>query len=299
MNSKIKTSGRSCATLAALVGLSAMACAAPIAYEGFAYAPGTPLPAMGGCCGWSAPWIGSGAMVAAAPTLAYPLALPSTGNALHNTQVGEAWRTLPPGLATNFGNDLWISWMEMTGAAAGGAFVSLDPVGAGFGTLQINKDAGGLITASVGGPIVNVGLSKGPGSVDFLVVHLKEFTGSTVVDVYLNPTAPLAVVAPSVTLFTATPYSLGRYYYRSDAGQWLDEIRIGTMPGDVAAGAACYANCDGSTTPPILTANDFNCFLNKYAAGDPYANCDGSTTPPILNANDFSCFLNAFAAGCP
>jgi hypothetical protein len=60
----------------------------------------------------------------------------------------------------------------------------------------------------------------------------------------------------------------------------------------------CYANCDHSTSPPILNANDFQCFLNEFAAGDSAANCDGSTTPPILNANDFQCFINAFAAGC-
>jgi hypothetical protein len=60
----------------------------------------------------------------------------------------------------------------------------------------------------------------------------------------------------------------------------------------------CYANCDGSTVPPILNVGDFSCFLNAFAGGDSYANCDGSTTPPILNVGDFSCFLNAFAAGC-
>ena len=62
--------------------------------------------------------------------------------------------------------------------------------------------------------------------------------------------------------------------------------------------AACYANCDASTALPILNANDFQCFLNKFAAGDSYANCDGSTAAPVLNANDFQCFLNKFAAGC-
>jgi hypothetical protein len=62
--------------------------------------------------------------------------------------------------------------------------------------------------------------------------------------------------------------------------------------------STCYPNCDDSTAPPILNANDFQCFLNKYAANDTYANCDGSTNPPILNANDFQCFLNKFAAGC-
>ncbi|MBX3377425.1 MAG: hypothetical protein KF678_10535 [Phycisphaeraceae bacterium] len=62
--------------------------------------------------------------------------------------------------------------------------------------------------------------------------------------------------------------------------------------------AACYPNCDGSTGIPLLTANDFQCFLNAFAAGQSSANCDGSTGSPTLTANDFQCFLNAFAAGC-
>jgi hypothetical protein len=63
--------------------------------------------------------------------------------------------------------------------------------------------------------------------------------------------------------------------------------------------ANCYANCDGSTTPPILNVLDFACFLNSFAAGRLYANCDGSTAAPVLNVLDFACFLNHFAAGCP
>ncbi len=61
---------------------------------------------------------------------------------------------------------------------------------------------------------------------------------------------------------------------------------------------ACYANCDNSTGSPVLTANDFQCFLDRFAASDPYANCDGSTGSPTLTPNDFQCFLNKFAAGC-
>jgi hypothetical protein len=76
-----------------------------------------------------------------------------------------------------------------------------------------------------------------------------------------------------------------------DASAW-DNILVQPVP------AGCYPNCDGSTSNPILNANDFQCFLNKYAAGDSYANCDGSTSNPILNANDFQCFLNKYAAGC-
>jgi hypothetical protein len=62
---------------------------------------------------------------------------------------------------------------------------------------------------------------------------------------------------------------------------------------------SCYANCDGSTTPPVLNVADYACFMNRFAAADPYANCDGSTTPPALNIADFVCFMQTFAAGCP
>ncbi len=61
----------------------------------------------------------------------------------------------------------------------------------------------------------------------------------------------------------------------------------------------CYANCDGSTGTPVLTAADFTCFLQKFRAGDAYANCDGSTGTPQLTAADFTCFLTSFRTGCP
>jgi hypothetical protein len=70
----------------------------------------------------------------------------------------------------------------------------------------------------------------------------------------------------------------------------------------------CYANCDNSTTPPVLNVEDFVCFINEFANGlalppsqqiTHYANCDQSTTEPILNVEDFICFVNEFAQGCP
>ena len=43
-------------------------------------------------------------------------------------------------------------------------------------------------------------------------------------------------------------------------------------PGDfvriITAAAAGYANCDGSTTAPILNVNDFVCFQQRFAAED-------------------------------
>jgi len=60
----------------------------------------------------------------------------------------------------------------------------------------------------------------------------------------------------------------------------------------------CWANCDQSEGAPVLTANDFQCFVDRFAAGNSWANCDGSTVNPILTANDFQCFLDRFVAGC-
>jgi hypothetical protein len=61
----------------------------------------------------------------------------------------------------------------------------------------------------------------------------------------------------------------------------------------------CPANCDGSTSVPVLNIADFTCFLTRFAAGEPSANCDCSTTEPMLNVADFTCFLAKFAQGCP
>jgi hypothetical protein len=64
-------------------------------------------------------------------------------------------------------------------------------------------------------------------------------------------------------------------------------------------GVSCYANCNGSEGPSPLNVDDFTCFINRFAAGDPRANCDESTAPPVLNIDDFLCFMERFSAGCP
>ncbi len=104
----------------------------------------------------------------------------------------------------------------------------------------------------------------------------------------------------------------GQFFETSSATTLLTSgqevyIRIGgnssahgnyTLTIQACGPSSCYANCDASTSAPLLTANDFQCFLNKFAAADAYANCDHSTSNPLLTANDFQCFLNAYAAGC-
>lgn len=115
--------------------------------------------------------------------------------------------------------------------------------------------------------------------------------------------------------FRTTAGTGPKYVARWDGTTWLP---VGTGPGATArslatingelwAGCvgriaryacACYANCDASTAAPTLSANDFQCFLNQFAAGGAYANCDGSSAAPVHTANDFQCFLNRFAVGC-
>lgn len=84
--------------------------------------------------------------------------------------------------------------------------------------------------------------------------------------------------------------SVGGYAVSDATGDNEAFLWIGAAP--------CYANCDQSTTAPIMNVSDFFCFLNRFGAGDGYANCDGSTRAPVLNVLDFLCFLNRFAAGC-
>jgi hypothetical protein len=80
-------------------------------------------------------------------------------------------------------------------------------------------------------------------------------------------------------------------------GWQINQVRV--VAQATGCQSNCYANCDGSTTAPILNVADFVCFQSLFAAGDSRANCDGSTTPPVLNVGDFVCFQAAFAAGCP
>ena len=97
----------------------------------------------------------------------------------------------------------------------------------------------------------------------------------------------------------------GLYSLDGTVGQW-DAGKMSGNGYEMGGGywnmadeaVVCYANCDGSTGTPALTANDFQCFINAYAAGTAYANCDGSTGTPALTANDFQCFINKYAGGC-
>jgi hypothetical protein len=112
---------------------------------------------------------------------------------------------------------------------------------------------------------------------------------------YTDGVSPTGGVTGFDILTFAVPQSApDQLYYACQS-----HVNMGWLLHIVTPTPACYANCDGSTIPPVLNVLDFNCFLNQFAGGASYANCDGSTIVPVLNVLDFNCFLNQFAAGCP
>jgi len=104
-----------------------------------------------------------------------------------------------------------------------------------------------------------------------------------------GPAAPQRALE-AIDFFGSAPLS------RTTYAAYIDDLTL-TRTGGTAP--ACYANCDGSSMTPVLSAADYICFLNRFRAGDAYANCDGSTISPVLTAGDFTCFQKKFTAGCP
>src|SRR5262249_6890447 len=88
--------------------------------------------------------------------------------------------------------------------------------------------------------------------------------------------------------------------------QGLDPHRTpGTYPQPWALGSARgLAGLNGVTNPVVgpqsligpFTGANYAMRMTFAIASGCYPNCDGSTTPPVLTVADFGCFLNAFAA---
>jgi hypothetical protein len=150
------------------------------------------------------------------------------------------------------------------------------------------------------------------GTLDNLEVHLSGDDGQTwVTAAIFNHATPSQW--RSATLNIGQFVSLGpavrvRFSVSDNPNNSVTESGIDNLEVRAWGCASCYANCDGSTTQPILNVEDFSCFINRFAEAQllpaaqqvtHYANCDGSTTHPVLNVEDFSCFINQFAAGCP
>jgi hypothetical protein len=217
------------------IGPARETAASILAYEGFNYAVNQTLPTMALGTGWGGPWTQiSGAMVGQPPTLSYPTALPSTGEALLNGGgLGSASRPFLTPLS-NAGSDLWISFQELTAiGAVPSASVELQPTSPSLPDIAVDKVPGGAITLN-GLP---AGFSAGVGNVDFFVLQLAQWNaGGTLVNLFVDPGAVLGPPTASL-LLPGSALQLQQFYYQSNAGEELDEIRVGTTLQDVAAAA--------------------------------------------------------------
>jgi len=221
------------ATICLVTALAQKASAVPLAYEGFQYVVNQPLPTMAGGFGWApGPWTQlSGGMVDQAPSLFYPAALAPNGDALLTLATGGAARSFA-GPFDNVASDLWISFEEKTSiGAVSGALVDIQQPLAVLPDIAVNKDAGGAITLN-GTP---AGFSAGVGAVDFFVLQVIQFAGgNNIVNLYVDPGAILG--PPSASIAVAGPaFQAAQFVYQGNAGQLLDEIRVGTSVTDVSA----------------------------------------------------------------
>jgi hypothetical protein len=77
----------------------------------------------------------------------------------------------------------------------------------------------------------------------------------------------------------------------------------GLKPGDVRSEMYTFAPTSAGpfsqTLSVVSDAGTTAVHIRGNGASSCYANCDASTTPPVLNVADFTCFLQKFAQGCP
>ena len=214
------------------IGPARETAASILAYEGFNYIVNQPLPTMAGGLGWApGPWTQlSGGMVDQTPTLSYPTALPSTGDALLTLASGSASRSfLAP--FNNSGSDLWFSFQELTAVGAvPGALVAIQQPLAVLPDVEVNKGVGNAITLN-GLP---AGFATGIGSDLFLLQLVQWSGGGTLVNLFVDPGLILGPPNASV-LIPGPAFQAQNFYYQSNAGQELDEIRVGMTAGDVSA----------------------------------------------------------------
>lgn len=170
----------------------------------------------------------------------------------------------------------------------GGTFTS-----PGFGVAAWNGSAWESLAGGLGGPnnrVAALAVYKGDliatGVVGAqLESGVMRWNGSGWTNLGANFSHPAtAAIVVGDQLWISGPFFTVATYVSTGLAKWTD---------------GPYANCDGSTLPPVLSALDFACFLDRYRANDPYANCDGSTAAPVFNALDFSCFFQRYRAGCP
>jgi hypothetical protein len=174
-----------------------------------------------------------------------------------------------------------------------------------FGGIDSMVETGMLsqvVNIPAGSPVLNfylVGFSARTDGMDFLKVFIDNTEVFSVTDQTLGPyTTDYTLVTVPLAAFAGGMHTL-KFSSTTNGGGFLTNFWVDDVSIEGGGGPACYANCDASTTQPILNVLDFICFQSQFAQATSYANCDNSTTPPILNVLDFICFQGRFAQGCP
>jgi hypothetical protein len=200
------------------------------------------------------------------------------------------------------------SWVDLTPAGAGGAVAKAVHNGVQVGHAVFGVNRAGMWTGTAASwtslhppdasdssaLAVHKGMQAGYVGVATSEVSLAcVWSGSPESVVYLPPRD----FAPVLTTMVARGITEnGPYTIVVGDGLYTETFTVALMWKRLTS--SCYANCDRSSAAPVLTANDFGCFLNAFAAGEGYANCDLSTGWPMLTPNDFVCFLNKYVTGC-
>ena len=199
-------------------------------------------------------------------------------------------------------------WVPSTALAGASVYVGADHGGGGFG---FSTDRGPQVAWRADGTIAYVSFDTAGNAVYTTLVNsyprnawqnvtlIVKMTSDTFHMMWAPSGQPLQEVGTNLRFRSPTGLDhIDRFtvaYFGAtfpSVESYIDDLEVGL------AGPACYANCDNSSTHPILNVADFTCFLQRFAAGDSYANCDGSTAQPVLNVADFTCFLQQFAFGC-
>jgi hypothetical protein len=91
---------------------------------------------------------------------------------------------------------------------------------------------------------------------------------------------------PSTTGVHIVGVRITRPYTAAVGGTVAEQLRqyVGNFTPSQPATPPCYANCDTSTTAPILNVEDFTCFINEFAAAQSLPHEQQLThTHPVSN----------------
>ncbi|MBC8142340.1 MAG: hypothetical protein H7Y38_12960 [Armatimonadetes bacterium] len=228
-----------------LLAANAPANAAPIAYDGFDYATGSPITGQTGGTGWVGAWTGDNDLVAT-PGLGFDTLSTIGGYVDSDNNFNGVFRTLAQQNTAN--GDLWGSFLVASGDSGNtNGFMGLSLLQDGgeqiiFGKL-FNGSAfynfGVLAGANNGASATGTAQITGAAS---LFVFQFDNTGSGLnINAWINPTP--GTLTPDTTAFSVTnvaDISFNRIRFDNGGGASYDydEVRFGTTFADVSPAAA-------------------------------------------------------------